>query len=408
MESRAKFAKLDKDAEISELPRDRHDRNDPAAILPPNDNDLFSQFGMAWMAITPQGNILDCNDFCLKLLGESLDVLKKSSIDDFIAPEFLDRVRERRKRRIRGEQVPNNHECRLKLASGTELWVRVRTSLLEGQEKTGGMMVILTDITDQKLAEAALHNKEQEYARLFASSQTGYVVSDADARILECNDLFLDFLGQNRDSLGTLSLWDFLAPECMADAKKRNALYLLGHEESLDYEIHCLRPDGSDVWLQVHSVPQYRDGELSVVESLMWDETDARNAQLEHTKESARAQKAADTLNAIFRSLPANVLLLDKTGSIVSMSDSWQELSSQQGQAILLDFKIGDNILELCDLAIGPGDENARLLSEGIRGILSLQQPRFDYRGNYFLAGEQRWYDMAVTPLIPGKREGAV
>ena len=69
------------------------------------------------------------------------------------------------------------------------------------------------DISDRKLAEAALRQSEAKFRRLVESNVVGIYFGDFNGRIYEANDAFLSLFGYTREELEAGSMrWDLMTP----------------------------------------------------------------------------------------------------------------------------------------------------------------------------------------------------
>jgi diguanylate cyclase (GGDEF)-like protein len=117
---------------------------------------------------------------------------------------------------------------------------------------------------------------------------------------------------------------------------------------------------------------------------------------LQHGQEKLRLHEVARQA-AILNTLPANIVMVDNQGTIVSFNQGWQEFAQDNGLAVPLP---GINYLDACE----EGGE----VADGIRSVLAGDSSRFTIEYPCHLPIQQRWFVMTVTPLSDASGTGAV
>ena len=109
-----------------------------------------------------------------------------------------------------------------------------------------------------------------------------------------------------------------------------------------------------------------------------------------------------EVARAVLNSLSAHIAILDEKGVILETNNAWQNFALRNGMGDAYDT-IGVNYLQLCDAADGEGAEDAHLVAEGIRNVItgSVQEFLHDYPCHS--PDEQHWYYMRAFPM---PREG--
>jgi diguanylate cyclase (GGDEF)-like protein len=117
---------------------------------------------------------------------------------------------------------------------------------------------------------------------------------------------------------------------------------------------------------------------------------------LQHAQEKLRLHEVAKQA-AILNTLPANIVMVDNQGTIVSFNQGWQKFAQENGLAVPLP---GINYLDAC----GEGGE----VAEGIRSVLAGDSSRFAIEYPCHSPIQQHWFVMTVTPLSDAAGTGAV
>ncbi len=111
-------------------------------------------------------------------------------------------------RALRGETV-RNEELRIRRQDGTESWVLASgTPVFDGHGGLVAGLVVFTDITERKLAEEALREKDRRLRQFVEQSLMAICIVDTDGRIIEWNRCYERISGLSREAvLGELA-WD--------------------------------------------------------------------------------------------------------------------------------------------------------------------------------------------------------
>ena len=101
----------------------------------------------------PDGKVLFANDQFLKLFGLERSDLETLVLEDYIAPEFRQLLRDRHNRRVAGEDVPSVFEYQGLRKDGSRIWLEVRVCKVFEDGTVIGTQSAIRDITDRRKAE---------------------------------------------------------------------------------------------------------------------------------------------------------------------------------------------------------------------------------------------------------------
>src|SRR5471030_2399204 len=113
---------------------------------------------------------------------------------------------------------------------------------------------------------------------------------------------------------------------------------------------------------------------------------------------------------AILDALSDQIAVLDEDGRIVAVNAAWRRRAIDEAcgdEAGDAPSYLGDNYLDVCRRATGPGADGAAATLAGITAVLDGDLPRFSHEYPCHAPTRQRWFSMTVTPLAYGAR-GAV
>lgn len=184
--------------------------------------DFYDFAPSGYITLSSEGLISEINLTGANLLGKERGKLLNRRFASFVVQEDSDRWYQHF---MAVRQNDRKHICELEImrADGERLYVQLDSLRLLKEGKKPVVRIALTDITDRKLAEDALH-KSENYLRLFEQReiiQTSldgfFVVNTNNSRLLEVNDAFCNLVGYSRDELLTMRLSDLEAEESSAE-----------------------------------------------------------------------------------------------------------------------------------------------------------------------------------------------
>jgi diguanylate cyclase (GGDEF)-like protein len=104
------------------------------------------------------------------------------------------------------------------------------------------------------------------------------------------------------------------------------------------------------------------------------------------------------TGSAVFNALPDAAALVDPGGTITAINPAWRTFALLSG-GDLAKTGIGTNYLEVCRSAAAGGDDDSRVVAEGLKGVLSGRLRAFEHRYPCPSPIESRWFVVRISPL---------
>lgn len=176
------------------------------------------------------GRYLDVNNTWLQILEYDIgEVVGKTAIElnVYTTPQVRDQVITR----MQTFGHVTNMEIEFRTKTGKPKTGLFSADLVEiGGEPM--LFSIVIDVTDQRLAEAALSTNEKKYRSLFENAPLGILHFDADGRITACNDNAVAIIGSSREDLIGLHI------PSLPDTRVREAIFMamsgcIGHFEGV-------------------------------------------------------------------------------------------------------------------------------------------------------------------------------
>ena len=187
----------------------------------------------------------DVNDAFLRIVGyDREDLVTASSTWILTPPDWVDRTqRAVAEMQLNGAFQPYEKEFIRKDGS--------RVPVLVGAAQTGdtGIAFVL-DLTDQKRAEAALRESEEQWKSVFENNPIMYFMVGATGTILSVNPFGAEQLGYTVDELVGRPV-DMLFHEADRELAMRNKAFCLEHlGHTRSWELRKLRKDGEVFWVR--------------------------------------------------------------------------------------------------------------------------------------------------------------
>ena len=109
-------------------------------------------------------------------------------------------------------------------------------------------------------------------------------------------------------------------------------------------------------------------------------------------------QLTARSALEITNSLSAHIAILDQNGTIMATNKAWVDFAEKNRIQMRPDT-VNINYLEICDNAMGDPDDNAGVVSKGIRELIEKRIDEFSIEYPCHSPNEKRWFYMRATRI---------
>ncbi len=249
---------------------------------------------VTWM-VDLQGRWTFVSSNVEKVTGYRADELIGKAIWDFLAPECRDLVRDKWRRRLRGEDLPS-YEVMFVGKDGRPRPFEVVTASIVGEGgKIVGVQGVSRDITERKQAEAALRASEEKYRFLVENSKDVTWTIDLQGRWTFISSNVEKVAGYRVDEVIGKTLWDFLAPECHDLVRERLRRRARG-EDLPPYEVLMVDKDGRRIPFELVATSIVDDdGNIVGVQGVSREITERKRAEQELNESRNRYQALIET-----------------------------------------------------------------------------------------------------------------
>ncbi len=218
--------------------------------------------------------------------------------------------------------------------------VAVQSDYLPWADRSGevrGIILLVTDVTEQRQAEQALRESEARFRRIANSAPAMMWVTRLDRVRDFVNDHYVEFTGLSHDEARVLDWRGRIHPDDAAEIMKRS----VEGEASLKpftLEGRYKRADGEWRWLRSVSQPRFgSDGELVGFIGVATDITFAKEAELElrrQVEEQTRELALSEArFRAVFDTILEVLVLMEPDGTVVELNRKeapWRARNSRE------------------------------------------------------------------------------
>jgi len=175
----------------------------------------------------------------------------------------------------------NNFETTALNADGDPRWILLSANKLRTEDGMTVLISTIVDVTNRRLEEKALEEREKLYQTVFNSSPVMFWVKDTENRTLQINQAAADFEGVNPEDVAGVSCYDLYPPE-QAEAFYQDDLEVIksGKSKLGIVEKHTAVGKGDDMWVETGKVPvRNAEGEITGVMAFAVDITKSKQAE---------------------------------------------------------------------------------------------------------------------------------
>ncbi len=301
-----------------------------------------------------------------KVMGFSLSDAKGKDLTDFAPPEMKEEVLQFIARILSGEEIVI--EFPVRNHKGRDLWMRLKARPVRDGDTITSIHGLLTDITERKLAEDALIERERNYRALVENLTEIIYTLDFNARVTYVTPNIQTLGGYVAEEVIGRSFIEFVHPEDREGREEEFRKTISGVGKVSEYRM--IAKDGHSVWMRTAAQPMIKQGKVVGVQGVLTDITDRKAAEQEiglHLKRKHSLldlyQKSEETQQDVLDYALDGIR--EMTGSQYSFIGLLDE-----DESVLTIHAWSEEVMDACRMPRPPGEfgiEKTGLLGEVVR-----------------------------------------
>lgn len=259
------------------------------------------------------------------------------------------------------------------------------------------------DITDRMQAENMLLMANRRLWNILNSLFAVVGIISLDGILVDANSIAFELAGMQPQQLLGRPVWETYWWSHSAESRQRirGALARAAAGEVVRFEAPARVRDDGRIMVDVMFGP-LRDEAGKIVEIIGFGVDVTERSRVESLlRDNERSLRM--TLDA----LPAHIAVLDEQGVITMTNQAWKDFANRNG----LDWRQvseGLNYLQVCEAAIGPEGDQARLVASNLRQMLAGELEQFTVKYQCPTPTGRRWFLCHGRPYPDSSRDRAI
>jgi len=254
------------------------------------------EFSSTLLSIAPHGIIVINPDTSIQYINPALEKLTGYSAGEIVGrkapyPWWPKETRGK----ITGELEKSMYsgvirlEERFRKKNGEEIWVEISSGRVEQDGKLKYLVSNWADITERKRAERALRESEYKYSSLVEQARDGVMIIQ-DGVFKFCNRA-IERIGYKVEDMVGKPFLEFVSGDFKEQVARAHQNRMKGKEAPRSYETKILRPDGSELDIEVSAAPIEFEGRPAVL-GIFRNISDRKAAERERKRLQEQIQHA--------------------------------------------------------------------------------------------------------------------
>ncbi len=274
---------------------------------------ILIEKAMEGIAVAQDGKLCFLNRAACEITGYEPEELINHPFIEFIHPEDAYVVLDKHRRRLAGEELPSRYPFRIVRKEGTIRWVEIDSGVISWEGRPAALF-FMTDITERRLMEDEIRQKQEWYQSLVDNSFDGIFVQKGQ-KIVFANPQLHRMLCYEPGELEGIDHWRVYHEDYHQITRSRAMARMRGEEVESRYEVVLQRKDGSTFLGEISAKATKVEGEPGVQ---VWvrDITERRKAEEVQRRLATAIEQAAEA-----------VVITDAQGNINYVNPAFERIT---------------------------------------------------------------------------------
>jgi PAS domain S-box-containing protein len=338
---------------------------------------------------TKGGNMLYVSPSITKVLGYTLDEFLAMHRDNLIHPDDIEYYLEKRRAITKTPRASFQFQLRLHHKNGDWIWCEGTIINMLNEPAVRALVSNFNDISKQKLAENQREFDSNNLDALINNTSDLMWSVDKDFNLITSNKPF--------DEIGKISFGKTIekgenvlsvayTPEMLNHFKKLYERAFAG-EDFTESEYFNFP---TEVWTEISYSPILRGLEVIGTACHSHDITNIKKAE-------KQLQERKVFIMGILNSLNSHIAVIDDSGNIVAINESWKQFALDNGETTLHRTGVGSNYFKVCKKSTEAGDKIATEALKGIKEVMEERVKTFYLEYPCHSPDVQRWFGMRAV-----------
>ena len=239
--------------------------------------DLYDLAPVGYCTLSEKGMILEANLTAVTLLGLNRSALLKRPLSRYILLDDQNIYFLHRKQLFETGE-PQTCDLRMVKNDGTQFWAHLAATAAQDSDSAPVCRVVISDITERKLAEKACKDSEFKYRSLIEHSSDVVFCVDRNGEYKFVNQVFASTFGKTPDYFLGKTFWD-IYPKDQADYRQAASSRVFETGESQSVEVVVPLPDRTLYFLAKANPVRDKTGTVVLNLTHATDITDRKQAE---------------------------------------------------------------------------------------------------------------------------------